>query len=276
MATIEHQMTEIYVFVDDYLKAHRELSAWRHSNNAEPDFTDAEVITVAVLQACFATDTLKKTHARVAEDSPSAFPRLPCYAQWIRRLHALSPVLDHLIVAASGAFGQLALSIVDSDPIPVCKPIRHGVVRLLREDGAWWGRSTKGWFFGFKLHAIIDLDSRILMAALLPANLPDRDAAHILASWLDGGIGLGDLSYSGAAFQDELAQQTDLLMLTRKDAPEKRMLLGGIRARIESVFAQLWTKFSDRIRARSWLGLWNALKLKLLHHNLVTTGRVAA
>ena len=237
MATIEHQMTEIYCFLDDVLKANPRWAAWRRSNNAEPVFTDAEVLTVGVMQGCLGVATLKKTYTLVAENHASAFPRLPSYKQWIGRLHALSELVGRLVSLACGAFGLVHLYVFDAKPVPVCAPIRHGVVRLLREDGAWWGKSTKGWFFGFKLHAIIDLDGRILQALMLPANLDDREAAWRLASAVDGGIGLGDLGYSGAQFQTEMAEQTDLLMLTWRDAPEKRMLTGGLRARVEVVFA---------------------------------------
>jgi hypothetical protein len=52
MASIEHQMTEIYVVVDDYLKTHPDLAQWRQSPNATPAFTDAEVITIGLMQGC--------------------------------------------------------------------------------------------------------------------------------------------------------------------------------------------------------------------------------
>lgn len=274
MATIEHQMTEIYCFLDDVLKANPSWAHWRRSNHAAPAFTDAEVLTVGLMQGCLGVATLKKTYELIAENHASAFPHLPSYKQWIGRLHALAQIVARLVTIACGAIGRLHLYVLDAKPVPVCAPIRHGVVRLLREDGAWWGKSTKGWFFGFKLHAIIDLDGRILQAMLLPANVDDREAASVLASAVDGGIGLGDLGYSGRQFQAELAQETDLLLLTWRDKPEKRMVLGGLRARVEGVFAQLWAKFLDRIYSRSWLGLWNTVTLKLLHHNLVASGRL--
>jgi len=272
MATIEHQMTEIYSFLDDVLKANPSWAAWRRSNHAEPAFTDAEVITVALMQGCLGVATLKKTYELIADNHGSAFPHLPSYKQWIARLHSLSEVVGRLVSVAFGALGLVRLYIFDSKPLPLCARIRHGVVRLMREDGAWWGKSTKGWFFGFKLHAVIDADGRILHAMMLPGNIDDREAARVLASAVDGGIGLGDLGYGGQAFQDELVEEVELLMLTRRDKPDKRMLLGGLRARVEVVFAELWAKFLDRIYSRSWLGLWNTVKLKLLHHNLVASG----
>jgi hypothetical protein len=45
-------MTEIYCFVDDFLKANSRLAQWRVSPNAEPIFTDAEVITIGLMQSC--------------------------------------------------------------------------------------------------------------------------------------------------------------------------------------------------------------------------------
>jgi hypothetical protein len=57
--------------------------------------------------------------------------------------------------------------ILDSKPVPVCKPIRHGRVRLLREEGAYFGKSSTGWFFGFKLHALVHQSGAILAALLL-------------------------------------------------------------------------------------------------------------
>jgi hypothetical protein len=167
MATIEHQLTEIYCFVDDFLNTHPRLASWRRSNNAEPEF-------------------------------------------------------------------------------------------------------------GFKLHAIIDIDGRILYAILLPANLQDRFAAEALASMVDGGVGRGDHGYLGTQFKDELAEVTDLLMITPRDAGTHKCLISTIRERIETVFSQLWARFIDRIHSRSWIGLWNTVKLKLRHNNLVTSGLLTA
>ena len=45
MPSIIDQLTEIYVFIDDHLKQHPEKAQWRGSNNAEPAFSDAEVLT---------------------------------------------------------------------------------------------------------------------------------------------------------------------------------------------------------------------------------------
>ena len=62
MPSIEHRMTEIYCFVDDFLKAHPALSGWRRSPHCSPRFTDAEVITIALLQGPLGVAKLKQTY----------------------------------------------------------------------------------------------------------------------------------------------------------------------------------------------------------------------
>jgi hypothetical protein len=65
-ASIEHQMTEIYCFVDDFLKTHPAMAHWRRSPHAQPRFSDAEVLTLALLQGVFEVATLKQTYRLVA------------------------------------------------------------------------------------------------------------------------------------------------------------------------------------------------------------------
>jgi hypothetical protein len=65
-ASIEHQMTEIYCFVDDFLTTPPAVAHWRRSPHAQPRFSDAEVLTLALLQGVFEVATLKQTYRLVA------------------------------------------------------------------------------------------------------------------------------------------------------------------------------------------------------------------
>src|SRR5207253_10751494 len=100
MRSIEDRLTECYVFVDEFLKAHPRLAHWRRSNHASPAFTDAEVIAIGLLQPCYRLPTLKDAYLLVASNCRNAVPRLCSYGQWIARLHALTEIIGHLIQAA--------------------------------------------------------------------------------------------------------------------------------------------------------------------------------
>jgi transposase len=276
MASIVDQMTAVYVFLDDYLQAHPTHAHWRRSPHGDPSFTDAEVLTIALLQGCLGVSTLKQAYQFVAANQPAAFPHLPSYSQWLARLHALSGLTGRLLQAAARC-GLLheRLYLLDSKPIPVCKPIRHGRVRLLRDEGAYFGKTRCGWFFGFKLHALAHHSGGILAVVLTPGNWPDQDVALSLAWSVAGGIALADLAYRAPELAQTLWEEAGLLLLTPAAAGEnrpQRALISSVRERIETTFSALWAHFIDRIFSRSWEGLWSTLKLKLLHHNLCLAG----
>jgi hypothetical protein len=280
MASIEDQMTAVYVFVDDYLQTHPHATQWRRAPNRHPLFSDAEVLTVGLLQGCLGVATLKHTYRYVAHNLHAAFPHLPTYGQWVARLHALSGVLGQLLQAtgAQAAAGE-RFYVLDSKPIPVCKPIRHGRVRLLREEGAYFGKTSVGWFFGFKLHVLIHDSGPILATVLTPGNWPDGAVAPALASTVAGGIALADLGYPGADLFAWLWEEADLCLVTPAAAPKhspQRALISSVRERVETTFSALWRRFVDRVLSRSWEGLWSTLKLKMLHYNLSLTGLIPA
>jgi len=140
---------------------------------------------------------MTQTYLLVAANAGGAFPHLCSYQQWLQRAHALTPIIGRLVLeSAANAGPSLFLHLMDSKPIPLCHPLRHGRVRLLRLMGAWFEKTKKGWFFGFKLHAIVDQRGIIVGALLTPANTDDRDPPLALAWTVAGGLRLGRLGLS--------------------------------------------------------------------------------
>ena len=273
MATIIDQMTDLYCFIDDYLKAHPHRAHWRSSPNSEPAFTDAEVLTIALMQSAFRVASLKHTYRLISLNFSEAFPKLCSYKQWIARLHRLCDLVGQIIEAARRCDGfHFSLYAIDSKPIPVCKPIRHRVVRLLRDEGAYFGKTSAGWFFGFKLHVLINIEGQIVAAALTPANVADREPSVWLAAAADGGIIAADQAYGRDETCDAVEREADMLVLTRKRTRPKKGLMSRVRQPIETFFAKLCHRFIDKVYSRSWRGLWSTIKLKLLAYNLCHSG----
>jgi IS5 family transposase len=273
MPSIADSLIAVYCFVDDFLKERTSVAAWRRSPNDRPAFTDAEVITVGLMQGCLGVATLKQTYRLIAWNYAEWFPRLCSYPQWIGRLHALTAIVGRLIhqaILTTKLVGRIYL--LDSKPIPLCQHIRNGRVRLLRGDGAFYGKNRAGWYFGYKLHALVHSTGVILSAILTPANWPDRDVAVALGASVQGGILLGDVGYGGDELHEALAEEVQLFLITAPEAGEKRKVISGVRERIETTFSQLWNRFVDRVYSRSWEGLWSTIKLKLLHFNLCLAG----
>ena len=193
------------------------------------------------------------------------------------RLQALTVPLRALLSASMQIpTGSASFYLIDAKPLPVCHRVRHGRVRLLREDGAYWGKTSKGWFFGFKLHLLRHIDGRIVNLVLTPGNWDDRAPVLTLLDGVDGGITLGDLGYGGKQRVEEWAEEAEMLLLTPADAPEQKFLLAQVRQAIETSLSQLWYKFLDRVFSRSGRGLWNTVQLKILHYNLRHAGVLSA
>ena len=277
LSSIEHHLTELYIFIDDFFLRHPTLVHWRRSPQDRPRFTDSEVLTIALLQGCLGVASLKQTYRLVAHNYRTAFPQLCSYQQWMGRLQALAVPISALMEAtAQIPTSSAACYLIDAKPLPVCHRVRHGRVRLLREEGAYWGKTSKGWFFGFKLHVLRHIAGRIVNVVLTPGNWDDRAPALTLLLGVNGGVTLGDLGYRGQQRAAEWAAEADMFVLTRAEAPEKKYLLAQGRQAIETSFSQLWYRFLDRVFSRSWRGLWNTVQLKLIHYNLRHAGLLSA
>jgi hypothetical protein len=73
-----------------------------------------------------------------------------------------------------------------------------------------------------------------------------------------------------------VAEEAEMLLMTRDRAPAQKFLLSQVRQGIETTFSPLWWKFLDRVFSRSWQGLWNTIHLKVLFYNLLHAAIVSA
>src|SRR5262249_2460468 len=161
--------------------------------------------------------------------------------------HRLCDLVGAMIESARRCDGfRFSLYAIDSKPIPVCKPIRHRVVRLLRDDGAYFGKTSAGWFFGFKLHVLINIEGWVAGAAMTPANVADRETSIWLAAATDGGILAGDQAYGRDETCEAVEREAEMLVLTRKRARPKKGLMSRVRQPIETFFAKLCHRFIDK------------------------------
>ena len=271
MRSISEQLILVYCLADDGLKSDKNGMNWRKSNH-NPKCTDAEIIAVAMMQSYFGCATLKRTYLLVKANDSQAFPHLPSYKQWLARWHQLSFQMDVILENIPlNITDSEEIYLIDSFPIPMCQAIRHGRVNLLRDEGASFGKGTKGWFFGFKLHVLSTRTGQIVGAILLPTSYDDRAGAKMLASLMEeGSLVIADLGYRGATFQTEMYEEEGVLFLTRADITSQglKILHSTIRERVEGIFGSLWNRFATRVYSRSWRGLWNTLKLKMLDYKL--------
>ena len=86
-----------------------------------------------------------------------------------------SAVLPMTIFLKTSCLGECTgISFVDSTPIRVCKNKRIKGNKVFKGI-AEYGKSTMGYFFGFKLHLIINDKGEILNFVITQGNVDDRE-----------------------------------------------------------------------------------------------------
>src|SRR5947209_1777062 len=101
LLSIEDQLVQLYVFVDDFCQTRPDLADWRHSPPQHPAFSDAEVLTIALRQSGLEVASLKQTCRLIAANYRAAFPCLCSYPPWIARVQALTALLAALLRATT-------------------------------------------------------------------------------------------------------------------------------------------------------------------------------
>lgn len=101
------------------------------------------------------------------------FPNTVSYNRFVEL--SQSVILPMTIFLKTCCLGQCTgISFVDSTPIRVCKNKRIKRNKVFKGMAAI-GKSTMGWFYGFKLHIVINDKGELLNFAITQANVDDRE-----------------------------------------------------------------------------------------------------
>ena len=172
------------------------------------------------------------------------FPNLVSYSRFVGLIpRALHPMLMFLTTTRMGK--NSGISFIDSTSLMVCHNNRIFNHKVF--DGiAQRGKTTMGWFFGFKLHLIINDKGELLSFYLTPGNVNDGDKSLVLkmAKGLWGKL-FGDKGYINQQLVELLFEKSiHLITGIRRNMKNKLMLMADKiflrkRSLIESVNDEL-------------------------------------
>jgi hypothetical protein len=204
--------TRLYVTIDDLLIEHPEWAPERPTVGITPKLTDAELLTLAVLQALLGY-TSEARFIRYAHTHLSPwFPYVPDRPGYNKRLRRAGHVMQHVIAHLARSCPSFAddLWLVDSTPVE-CGRSRETVKRSELAGWATYGycASHSRFFWGLRLHLITTPSGLPVAYALAGAKTDERDTAlHMIALDPDlhrpGQILMADKGYRRASFENEL------------------------------------------------------------------------
>jgi Transposase DDE domain len=203
----------------------------------------AEILTILILFQQSGYRTFKGFYLEhVCIHLRKEFPRLVSYTRFVDLMpRYLVPLAVYLHVRRGTCTG---ISFIDSTPLAVCHPARISQHRVFRVD-ARRGKTSVGWFYGFKLHLVVNDRGELLAFCLTPGNLDDRKPVPRLVQRLFGQL-FADKGYISAPLAEQLflAQGLRLITNLRKNMRNALMpfadkLLLRKRALIETIIDQL-------------------------------------
>lgn len=106
-----------------------------------------------------------------------AFPKAPSYSRFIELMpHSLIQLYMFMTFCRLGAV--TGISFIDSTAIKVCHNLRISSNKVFKNIAAR-GKTSTGWFYGFKLHLIINEIGEIVAFDVTPGNCDDRNSKMI-------------------------------------------------------------------------------------------------
>lgn len=241
-------LEEIYCYVDDFYKKYApkiekySLISGARKRNRPCQLSIPEIITIMVLFHQSHYRNFKHFYLnQVQKDLKSAFPQLVSYNRFVE----LQPRALIYITLLSKIYQpkETGFYFIDSTPIEVChikREKQHKVFKFEAEKSC----STKGYYFGFKLHLVINDIGEIMNFKLTSSKTDDRVPVKSLTDNLFGKL-IGDKGYISQKLTNLLKDKgLELITKVRKNMKPKFLsafdkALLRKRAVIESVNDQL-------------------------------------
>ena len=165
------------------------------------------------------------------------FPHLLSYSRFVQLKKEVLTLLTFYLSTHLGTCS--GISFVDSTRLRVCDNRRISSHRVFAKE-AGCSKTSMGWFYGFKLHLVINDSGEILAVELSPGNTDDRKPLRKFAEGLHGSL-YGDKGYISKDLREMLREQgVNLVYKVRKNmAPldlsvadevllKKRMLIESV------------------------------------------------
>ncbi|CAM0117394.1 Tnp-DDE-dom domain-containing protein [Rhabdochlamydiaceae symbiont of Dictyostelium giganteum] len=214
----------------------------------------SEIMTIVVFFQIFKSRTFKDYYLDHVTTWKHFFPKLVSYSRFVSLMKQVTVPLYVFQKILQGSSKGIAF--IDSTPLSVCHICRSSSHKLFK-DVAAKGKTSTGWFFGLKLHVIVNHKGEIITWSLTQGNVSDLSQVQPLCKNLKGKL-VGDRGYISSKLFNLLIEE-GLQLLTRIRSNMKNILMDTFdkcllkkRALIESVFA-LFKRWSANLNSQVYL-----------------------
>lgn len=219
-------LTALFTIVDDFcMQFENNWAQIKLANNLtsrvrKGQMVQSEIMTILIAFQLSDHRHLKGFYLFLQTHHNDCFPNMVCYTRFVELTKGmLVPLMAFFnFIKPESSY----VSFIDSTAIRVCKTKRlfsHKVFKGL----ATRGKSTMGWFFGFKFHLIIDKFGRPVAYKMTKGNADDRSVVEDLSKNLRGKI-FGDKGYiSKKLFKSLFSRGLHLVTAIKKNMKPQLM-----------------------------------------------------
>ena len=243
-------LLKLFCAVDDFWLAFRPfweqqlITEGRRQRRRESKLTMSEIMTIIILFHQSGYRNFKSFYCNhVCQHLIDAFPDLVSYNRFVElKARALVPLAAYLQSRCQQRRSR-GIAFIDATSVAVCHNRRIARHRVF-EGIAARGKTSIGWFYGFKVHIVINDQGELLAFAITPGNIDDRKPVPKLTRHLIGKL-FGDKGYiSNTLFGQLLARGLQLITTLRKNMKQRLLPLEDRlflrkRALVETVNDQL-------------------------------------
>ena len=196
---------ELYCLVDDFCKEYNKyLFAQQHKKpTRSPKIGVSVIITIILLYQQSNYRDFKNFYTNHYTIFCKEFAMMPCYSRFVELMKRTWPYLEVLLRwLCLQIHNSTEIAYIDATSISVCSNKRTSTHKVFRSI-AKIGKTTKGWFYGLKLHIVINEQGELMNFIFTKGNVDDRAVVPELTCRLTGLL-LGDKGYISQNLSENL------------------------------------------------------------------------
>ncbi len=228
----EKMLYRLFIFIDDACIALKNYveSHWLEAENKpkrKPKalaLSESEIIVILVYYHYSGYKNFEYYYKQfVMTDLKTYFPKAPSYSHFLSMQSRVGVTLLILMKILCENAKKTAIYYIDSKQVPVCDNLRIKSNKVF-QDYAGRAKSSTGWFYGFKVHLVINNWGEIVSFELSAANVADNngDILEKLLSKL-AGICVGDKGYLTKLWKDFYEKGIKIVHKVKKNMKNKLM-----------------------------------------------------
>ncbi len=273
-------LTELFVEVSEFMKTFKPVfEQYMIGERRQRPFCRldiCEIITIMIAFQMIGGQNFKQYYNDIIlQFHRKEFPDLVSYQRFVEIAPIALIPLSVFLKFRMEMSEKTGLYVIDSTPLCVCENIRiprHKVFRELAQRG----KTSIGWFYGFKLHLVINHLGELMAIHITAGNIDDRKPVSRMVKTLRGKL-LGDKGYIKKVLVKELFEQgLEFITTIKKNMKQSLSVFNRIllrkRAIIETVNDLLKNYFqAEHSRHRSAAGFMNNVLSSLIAYTFYPT-----